>query len=112
MSGPGGVIDDAMDTTLSASPKLNGASSSMQSNKTGWDGKLRLDKNKKAVLANPEALTDPEYSDEDAPPVDEIEADEGGRFGRYSLSITYADQHMHTLDLLDNEDPEIEVPQL
>ncbi|KAG9552112.1 L domain-like protein, partial [Aureobasidium melanogenum] len=57
------------------------------SNKSGWDGKLRLDKNKKAVLANPEALSDPEYSDEDAPPVDQIEADE---------------------DLLEDEDPETE----
>ncbi|TIA45635.1 L domain-like protein [Aureobasidium pullulans] len=68
----------------SASPaKSNG----IQSNKSGWDGKLRLDKNKKAVLANPEALSDPEYSDEDAPPVAQIEADE---------------------DLLEDEDPETE----
>lgn len=45
--------------------------------KSGWDGKLRVDKSdKKAVLANPEALSDPDYSDEDAPPVDEIQADE------------------------------------
>ncbi len=29
-----------------------------------------------AVLTNPEALSDPEYSDPDAPPVDQIEADE------------------------------------
>jgi len=41
----------------------------------GWDGKLRVDR--KAVITNPEALSDPEYSDEDAPPVDRIEADEG-----------------------------------
>lgn len=43
--------------------------------RTGWDGKLRVEK--KPVLANPEALTDPEYSDEDAPPVEQIDADEG-----------------------------------
>lgn len=43
--------------------------------RSGWDGKLRV--NKQAVLANPEALSDPEYSDEDAPPPEEIEADEG-----------------------------------
>jgi len=43
--------------------------------KSGWDGKLRV--NKQATLANPEALSDPEYSDEDAPPVDQIAADEG-----------------------------------
>lgn len=41
----------------------------------GWDRKLRV--TKRAVLTNPEALSDPEYSDEDAPPVEQIEADEG-----------------------------------
>ncbi|OCK82981.1 protein phosphatase 1 regulatory subunit [Lepidopterella palustris CBS 459.81] len=40
----------------------------------GWDGKLRLEK--RAVLTNPDTLSDPEYSDEDAPPVEQIEADE------------------------------------
>ena len=45
--------------------------------RTGWDGKLRLDKNKQAVLANPEALEDSDYSDEDAPRVQQIDADEG-----------------------------------
>lgn len=41
----------------------------------GWDGKLRHP-SKQAVLSNPEALTDPDYSDEDAPPVEQIDADE------------------------------------
>lgn len=41
----------------------------------GWDGKLRVEK--KAVVANADALSDPEFSDEDAPPVDSISADEG-----------------------------------
>ncbi|KAI4135923.1 MAG: hypothetical protein LQ347_000259 [Umbilicaria vellea] len=40
----------------------------------GWDGKLRVDK--KATITNPEALSDPDYSDEDAPPRAQIEADE------------------------------------
>ncbi|CAK3881318.1 probable phosphatase PP1 regulatory subunit Sds22 [Lecanosticta acicola] len=53
--------------------------------KSGWDGKLRV--NKHATLANPEALSDPEYSDEDAPPVEQIDADE---------------------DLLDGEDPDVD----
>lgn len=56
----------------------NGTSSkpsTPHSNKSGWDGKLRV--NKQATLANPEALSDPDYSDEDAPPVEQIEADEG-----------------------------------
>ncbi|KMU77619.1 phosphatase 1 regulatory subunit 7 [Coccidioides immitis RMSCC 3703] len=40
----------------------------------GWDGKLRVERH--AVLTNPEALEDPDHSDEDALPVEEIEADE------------------------------------
>lgn len=48
------------------------------SNRTGWDGKLRVNGEKKAVLANPEALEDSDYEDDDAPPPDEIAADEGG----------------------------------
>ena len=53
---------------------------------SGWDGKLRV--NKQATLANPEALEDSDYSDEDAPPPDQIAADE---------------------DLLEGVDPEEEV---
>ncbi|KMK57271.1 protein phosphatase PP1 regulatory subunit Sds22, putative [Aspergillus fumigatus Z5] len=49
----------------------------------GWDGKLRVEP--KATITNPEAVEDPNYSDSDAPPVEEIEADE---------------------DLLEGEDPE------
>lgn len=42
----------------------------------GWDGKLRFPKN--AVVANPEALSDAEYSDdENVNPGDVIPADEG-----------------------------------
>ncbi|KEF53243.1 uncharacterized protein A1O9_10691 [Exophiala aquamarina CBS 119918] len=41
----------------------------------GWDGKLRMQP-RNAVLSNPEILSDPDYSDPDAPPVDQIEADE------------------------------------
>lgn len=52
---------------------------------SGWDGKLRVQRN--AVLSNPEALSDPEYSDPDAPPPEQIPADD---------------------DLLDDEDPEVE----
>ncbi|MCJ1339288.1 hypothetical protein MMC09_004577 [Bachmanniomyces sp. S44760] len=43
-------------------------------NAEGWDGKLRVDR--RAVLVNPEALSDPDYSDEDAPPVQQLAADE------------------------------------
>lgn len=42
---------------------------------TGWDGKLRIDK--KIELANPEAISDPEYSDEEnVLPGETISADE------------------------------------
>ncbi|RMZ91102.1 hypothetical protein DV736_g1661, partial [Chaetothyriales sp. CBS 134916] len=44
-------------------------------NASGWDGKLRMQP-RSATLANPEALEDSDYSDLDAPPVDEIAADE------------------------------------
>lgn len=44
-------------------------------NDKGWDGKLRVDR---AALANPEALSDPEYSDEEnVMQGDAISADEG-----------------------------------
>ena len=65
------------DAATNGSPQTNGTSSkaSTPQSKSGWDGKLRV--NKQATLANPEALSDPDYSDEDAPPVDQINADEG-----------------------------------
>ncbi|KAK0366993.1 protein phosphatase regulatory subunit Sds22 [Friedmanniomyces endolithicus] len=64
-------------TVPNAEPEVNGGSSKLSTpqSRSGWDGKLRV--NKQATLANPEALSDPDYSDEDAPPVDQIEADEG-----------------------------------
>jgi len=49
-------------------------------NKEGWDGKLRMEP-PKAVITNPEALEDSDYSDPEAPPVDEIDADEGTESG-------------------------------
>ncbi len=58
-------------------PNGNNPKSTTPKSKSGWDGKLRV--NKQAVLANPEALDDPEYSDEDAPPPEQIDADEGTR---------------------------------
>lgn len=45
-------------------------------NDKGWDGKLRIAKS--AILTNPEAISDPEYSDDDnIMPGEEIAADEG-----------------------------------
>lgn len=75
----------------SGSEEAGAKSNGLHSNKSGWDGKLRLDRNKKAVLANPEALSDPEYSDEDAPPVDQIEADEGAQLCSFGTPLINAD---------------------
>lgn len=61
-----------MAATTGALPSTNGSS---PKDSKGWDGKLRVDR--KTTITNPEALSDPEYSDEDAPPVAQIEADEG-----------------------------------
>ncbi|MCJ1361773.1 hypothetical protein MMC16_000873 [Acarospora aff. strigata] len=60
MPGP----DETLPTTNGSTPR----------DSKGWDGKLRLDR--RPVITNPEALSDPDYSDEDAPPVEQIEADE------------------------------------
>lgn len=58
-------------------PNGNTSKPNTPKSKSGWDGKLRV--NKQAVLANPEALSDPEYSDDDAPLPEQIDADEGMR---------------------------------
>lgn len=55
-------------------PTLSPNGSSLR-DKQGWDGKLRVAK--KAFVTNVHDLSDPEYSDEDAPPVEQIHADEG-----------------------------------
>lgn len=69
MSGP--PIEEKTPAVEPASP----SSTKKPRDSNGWDGKLRIGP-RQAVLVNPEALSDPDYSDEDAPPVDQIEADE------------------------------------
>lgn len=62
------------------SPRHDGEGSPGLRDSKGWDGKLRVPKS--ALLANPEALSDPEYSDEDnVVPGEEVAADEGMRGG-------------------------------
>ncbi|KAL2371367.1 hypothetical protein RJ035_005387 [Blastomyces gilchristii] len=56
-----------------ANDEIDDSNAAMKDSK-GWDGKLRVERH--AVLTNPEALEDPDYSDENAPPLEEIEADE------------------------------------
>ncbi|KAI0200847.1 protein phosphatase 1 regulatory subunit SDS22 [Astrocystis sublimbata] len=81
-------------------------------NSRGWDGKLRIDR--RPAYANPEALSDPDYSDEDnVLPGEKINADEGiapsspfplsPRFSvaRYAVLLTITS----CPDLLDDEDP-------
>ncbi len=51
----------------------------------GWDGKLRVDR--RAVVTNAEILSDPEYSDEDAPLVEQINADEGWHISSFSAFL-------------------------
>lgn len=87
---PSSTMSNEAEPVANGTEAPNGTSSSPKpgtpTSKSGWDGKLRV--NKQATLANPEALSDPDYSDEDAPPVDQIDADE---------------------DLLEGEDPDVEV---
>lgn len=71
----------------------------------GWDGKLRVGEH--ATITNPEALEDSDYSDPDAPPVDEIEADEG-MYGLTGLLKDFANA-FDALDLLEDEDPNVDV---
>lgn len=72
------IVEDAATAQEStAQEDTESKSHTPHSNRTGWDGKLRLNSEKQAVLANPEALEDSDYEDEDAPPVDQIAADEG-----------------------------------
>ena len=73
----------------STDPSGDGFSKSTKPlNSNGWDGKARVER--RAIITNPEALSDPEYSDEDAPPVEQIDADEGGYIFAMAL-LVFAD---------------------
>lgn len=50
------IVDDR------PSPHVDGEPSPSLRDSKGWDGKLRIPKS--ALMANPEALSDPEYSDD------------------------------------------------
>lgn len=90
----------------------------------GWDGKLRVDR--AALVTNPEAGEDPDnYSDEDVPPVEQIEADEGMRvvsgvsscklpFGSVNEILLRSDADvlacgMGKIDLLEDLENDVEV---
>lgn len=63
-------------------PNSPPTSSTALRDSNGWDGKLRV--GKRAEVVNAEILSDPEHSDEDAPPVEQIAADDG-RFAHASF---------------------------
>lgn len=85
-----------------------GETSPRITNGKGWDGKLRVPKS--ALLSNPEALSDPEYSDdENVMEGEEIAADEGKIFPLHTSHIHSfwpANTNYFLIDLLDGEDPE------
>lgn len=65
-----GAATDGADHDTAKSPR----------SQNGWDGKMRLEK--KVELGNPEAISDPEYSDEEnVLPGEQIDADEGNPRG-------------------------------
>lgn len=74
----------------------------------GWDGKLRVERH--ASLDNPEALEDPDASDEDAPPVEEIEADEGKQWPLLlSKRKFHQEADSYYTDLLNGVEDDVEV---
>ena len=73
-------MDTPMNDAPSPKPTSNGTT---PVNSKGWDGKLRVER--KAVVTNADVLSDPEYSDEDAPPVEQISADEGRLFSAFPI---------------------------
>ena len=93
-------MDTSPDAPVDPPPSTNGTT--LQDSK-GWDGKLRVDR--RAVITNAEILSDPEYSDEDAPPVEQIVADEGKYIFVYSaLLLTGV-----VPDLLEDYEPDSDV---
>ena len=76
------IMDNPTNVSPDPAPSTNGGT--LQDGK-GWDGKLRV--NRRAVVTNAEMLSDPEYSDEDAPPVEQISADEGQLASAFSVFL-------------------------
>ena len=68
----------AIDGDSNPQPSTDGSNPRNGSNprdSNGRDGKLRV--GKRPEITNAEILSDPDYSDEDAPPVEKIDADDG-----------------------------------
>ncbi|KAI9677156.1 MAG: hypothetical protein M1829_002730 [Trizodia sp. TS-e1964] len=69
----GGDTQPLNEIRVNGSSAARPASGSLE-NAKGWDGKLRVDR--KSVVVDRQAISDPEYSDDDAPPTELIQADE------------------------------------
>ena len=93
-------MNNSPDGPADPPPPTNG--STLQDS-NGWDGKLRVDR--RAVITNAEILSDPEYSDEDAPPVEQIVADEGKYVFVYSALLLTG----FVPDLLEDYEPDSDV---
>ncbi|KAL9116147.1 MAG: hypothetical protein Q9227_000517 [Pyrenula ochraceoflavens] len=92
-----------------AHPSQEGKTSILKDS-NGWDGKLRVERN--AVIQNPEALSDPEYSDEDAPPVEEISADEGRMLVLSPSSLTNPKPSSDLLEEYDSDAEDVDLVHL
>jgi len=71
-----------IDDSAKPPPSANGTT---PRDSNGWDGKLRVER--RAEVVNAEILSDPEYSDEDAPPVEQINADDGRSRPTFPFSL-------------------------
>jgi protein phosphatase 1 regulatory subunit 7 len=74
-----GITENGKDSTppLIEAVQLEDDPHKSPRNSQGWDGKLRVDR-RPVVLSNPEAISDPEYSDdENVLEGEQISADEG-----------------------------------
>ncbi|KAK6072883.1 protein phosphatase pp1 regulatory subunit [Seiridium cupressi] len=102
---PGRHIELVEDETHSE--RGDGNHSPALTDSKGWDGKLRVDRT--ALLQNPEALSDSEYSDdENVLPGEELAADEGElHCNQRQLPLDELTCERRT-DILNDEDPETE----
>ena len=80
---------------LDASSASNGAAPQAEGGVNDQPAAATTSSARRAILTNPEALSDPDYSDEDGPPVEEIPPDEGKPVSR----STRARRHAGTADI-------------
>lgn len=70
------MSEESANVTIDSSANaLSSTNGNTPRDSSGWDGKLRV--GRRAEVVNADILSDPEYSDEDVPPVEQISADDG-----------------------------------